>query len=56
VRFEGASVEQVVAATARDKKRVGRELPFVLLSQPGEARPGCAIAEQELEAAVAELA
>jgi shikimate kinase/3-dehydroquinate synthase len=56
VAFEGASVEQVVKATARDKKRVGRELPFVLLSEPGEARAGCAIAEQELRAAVAELA
>jgi shikimate kinase/3-dehydroquinate synthase len=56
VSFDGASAEQVVAATARDKKRIGKELPFVLLSEPGQARPGCPVAETELRAAVAELA
>jgi shikimate kinase/3-dehydroquinate synthase len=56
VSFDGASVEQVVAATARDKKRLGEELPFVLLSEPGPARPGCPVAEADLQAAVAELA
>jgi shikimate kinase/3-dehydroquinate synthase len=56
VSFDGASAEQVVAATARDKKRVGKELPFVLLAVPGEARPGCTVAEADLQAAVAELA
>jgi shikimate kinase / 3-dehydroquinate synthase len=56
VAFDGASAEQVVAATARDKKRVGSELPFVLLSQPGQPRPGCPVAEADLRAAVAELA
>jgi shikimate kinase/3-dehydroquinate synthase len=56
VSFDGASAEQVVAATARDKKRVGKELPFVLLSEPGQARPGCTVAEADLQAAVAELA
>jgi shikimate kinase/3-dehydroquinate synthase len=56
VSFDGVSAEQVVAATARDKKRVGKELPFVLLSEPGQARPGCAVAEADLQAAVAELA
>jgi shikimate kinase/3-dehydroquinate synthase len=56
VGFEGASAEQVVAATARDKKRLGRELPFVLLSEPGQPRPGCPVAEADLRAAVAELA
>jgi shikimate kinase / 3-dehydroquinate synthase len=55
VSFEGASVEQVVAATARDKKRVGAELPFVLLAEPGQARTGCTVAEADLQAAVAEL-
>ena len=43
-------------ATARDKKRVGDELPFVLLSEPGHARPGCVVAAAQLQAAVAELA
>jgi shikimate kinase/3-dehydroquinate synthase len=56
VGFDGASTEQVVAATARDKKRLGKELPFVLLAEPGQARPGCTVAEGELRAAVAELA
>jgi shikimate kinase/3-dehydroquinate synthase len=56
VALEGASVEDVVAATARDKKRVGQTLPFVLLSEPGEPRTGCAVAPPELRAAVAELA
>ncbi len=56
VSFDGASAEQVVAATARDKKRVGKELPFVLLTEPGQARTGCTVAEAELQAAVAELA
>ncbi|HEX3434693.1 MAG TPA: bifunctional shikimate kinase/3-dehydroquinate synthase [Solirubrobacteraceae bacterium] len=56
VGFEGASTEAVVQATARDKKRVGDELPFVLLSEPGQARPGCVVAAGQLQAAVAELA
>jgi 3-dehydroquinate synthetase/shikimate kinase len=56
VEIDGASVEEIVAATARDKKRVGAELPFVLLSQPGRPRTGCTVAEAELRAAVAELA
>jgi shikimate kinase/3-dehydroquinate synthase len=56
VSFDGAGVEQIVAATARDKKRVGETLPFVLLSEPGEARTGCEVPGAELRAAVAELA
>lgn len=56
VTFDGTSAEAIVAATARDKKRVGEELPFVLLSAPGDARTGCVVAESELRAAVAELA
>ena len=44
VGFEGASVEEIVGATARDKKRIGEDLPFVLLSEPGQARPGCVVA------------
>ena len=49
--------DAVVVATARDKKRVGEgPVPFVLLSVPGEARTGCAVAPRELIAAVRELA
>jgi len=50
------SVEQIVRAVARDKKRVGESVPFVLLAEPGEPRIGCEVAPQELRAAVAELA
>ena len=31
-------VERIVAATARDKKRVGAHVPFVLLDAPGRGR------------------
>jgi shikimate kinase/3-dehydroquinate synthase len=49
--------DAVVMATARDKKRVGEgPVPFVLLSEPGAATPGCAVASGELIAAVRELA
>jgi shikimate kinase/3-dehydroquinate synthase len=49
--------DAVVMATARDKKRVGEgPVPFVLLTEPGAARPGCAVASGELIAAVRELA
>jgi shikimate kinase/3-dehydroquinate synthase len=56
VSVEGAGIDQIVAATARDKKRVGQKLPFVLLSEPGDPRPGCEVSPAELKAAVAELA
>jgi 3-dehydroquinate synthase len=55
VSLEGASVAQVLEATARDKKRVGEKVPFVLLTAPGEVRTGCEVGAQELRAAVAEL-
>jgi shikimate kinase/3-dehydroquinate synthase len=49
--------DAVVMATARDKKRVGEgPVPFVLLTEPGAARPGCAVPSGELIAAVRELA
>jgi shikimate kinase/3-dehydroquinate synthase len=55
VRLEGADVEAVVAATARDKKRLGAHVPFVLLEEPGEVRIGREVPPDELRAAVAEL-
>jgi shikimate kinase/3-dehydroquinate synthase len=55
VRLEGPTVEQVLVAAMRDKKRVGETLPFVLLSRPGEPRTGCELQADELQAAVAEL-
>jgi shikimate kinase/3-dehydroquinate synthase len=56
VSLDGARAEQIVAAAARDKKRVGETLPFVLLEEPGRPRTGCAVAASELQAAVEELA
>ncbi len=49
--------DAVVMATARDKKRLGDgPVPFVLLPEPGDARPGSAVPARELIAAVRELA
>jgi 3-dehydroquinate synthase len=56
VNLEGATVEQVLEATARDKKRIAEKVPFVLLAAPGEVRIGCEVDAEELRAAVAELA
>ena len=56
VELEGPTVEQVLAATVRDKKRIGQALPFVLLTEPGAPRTGCEVPAAELRAAVAELA
>jgi shikimate kinase/3-dehydroquinate synthase len=47
--------DEVVAATARDKKRRGGRLGFVLVEAPGDVRPGRPVAEGELRRAVAEL-
>jgi shikimate kinase/3-dehydroquinate synthase len=56
VRLDGADVEDVLAAVQRDKKRIGQSLPFVLVSEPGEAQIGGEVSELELRAAIAELA
>lgn len=57
-RLDGdLDLEQVIAATARDKKRrSGEAVPFVLLDAPGAARPGCQVEDGALRAAVQELA
>jgi shikimate kinase/3-dehydroquinate synthase len=53
----GVDPDAVVMATARDKKRMGEgPVPFVLLPEPGDPRPGSAVAPRELIAAVRELA
>jgi shikimate kinase/3-dehydroquinate synthase len=55
--LDGADPDAVVMATARDKKRLGEgPVPFVLLSAPGEPRPGCVVEPRDLIAAVRELA
>jgi shikimate kinase/3-dehydroquinate synthase len=56
VSLSGASVDAVLEATERDKKRVGDSVPFVLLDAPGDVRFGCEVAIQRLRDAVAELA
>jgi shikimate kinase/3-dehydroquinate synthase len=54
--LDGAvEVDAVVAATARDKKRRGGRVGFVLVEAPGDVRPGRPVAEGELRRAVAEL-
>jgi shikimate kinase/3-dehydroquinate synthase len=55
-RLEGADPDAVVAAVARDKKRLaGGPVPFVLVEAPGDVRHGCPVAEADLRAAVQEL-
>jgi shikimate kinase/3-dehydroquinate synthase len=52
-----ADPDAVIAATTRDKKRLGEgPVPFVLLDAPGRPRTGCEVSERELAAAVRELA
>jgi shikimate kinase/3-dehydroquinate synthase len=52
-----ADPDAVVMATRRDKKRVGEgPVPFVLIDEPGEPRPGCAVDPRALVSAVRELA
>ncbi len=53
--FEGATVDEVVALTERDKKRAGGRVPFVLLQAPGEVTPGHDVAPSDLRAAVEEV-
>jgi shikimate kinase/3-dehydroquinate synthase len=55
VRLEGASVEGVLEALWRDKKRLGERVPLVLVREPGEVVSGCEVQEDELRAAVEEL-
>ena len=54
-RLEGTDAEAVAAATARDKKRTGEIVPFVLVEAPGRVTPGHAIGSPQLLAAVREL-
>jgi shikimate kinase/3-dehydroquinate synthase len=55
VSLESASVEAVIEASVRDKKRLAAGVPFVLLRAPGELEIGCEVAAEDLRAAVAEL-
>jgi 3-dehydroquinate synthetase/shikimate kinase len=55
VTLSGASVDAVLQAIARDKKRVGSRVRFVLLRAPGEARVSCELDPDDVRAAVGEL-
>jgi shikimate kinase / 3-dehydroquinate synthase len=56
VAFDGASVEAVLEAIGRDKKRIGADTPFVLVQAPGDVSAGHEVPAEELRAAVEELA
>jgi shikimate kinase/3-dehydroquinate synthase len=55
VTLQGASVDAVVDATARDKKRLGARVPFVLVRAPGELLIDSAVDDDRVRAAVSEL-
>ncbi|MBA3809362.1 MAG: bifunctional shikimate kinase/3-dehydroquinate synthase [Solirubrobacterales bacterium] len=55
VHADGLSAEEMLAAIARDKKRLGASVPFVLVQAPGDVRHGCEVAESDLRSAIAEL-
>ena len=52
--FEATSPERVVELVARDKKRRGSRVPFVLVEAPGAVTPGHEVPEADLRAAVEE--
>jgi shikimate kinase/3-dehydroquinate synthase len=56
VTAPGLDVEAVLEAISRDKKRLGGDVPFVLVDAPGEVRHCCEVAPASLRAAVEELA
>jgi shikimate kinase/3-dehydroquinate synthase len=56
VSFGEVPVDAVIEATRRDKKRLGADVPFVLVRAPGEVEFGCEVAPEEVRAAVEELA
>ncbi len=53
--ISGVEAAAVAAATARDKKRTGEHVPFVLVEAPGDVRYGCPAAAGEVLSAVREL-
>jgi shikimate kinase/3-dehydroquinate synthase len=55
VELAGALPEQVLSSIDHDKKRLGSDVPFVLVSAPGAVEHGRIVAPGELRAAVQEL-
>jgi shikimate kinase/3-dehydroquinate synthase len=52
LRFEGASVDDVLALVQRDKKRRGGAVPFVLVEDAGRVTPGHEVPEADVRAAI----
>jgi 3-dehydroquinate synthase len=55
VTLSDTTVDRVMEATTRDKKRVAARVPFVLLSAPGQVQIGCELDPGEARAAIEEL-
>jgi shikimate kinase / 3-dehydroquinate synthase len=56
VTLDGAvEIDAVLAALARDKKRLADEVPFVLVRAPGEVDYGCQLPAAEVRGAIEEL-
>ncbi|MEA2483587.1 MAG: shikimate kinase / 3-dehydroquinate synthase [Thermoleophilaceae bacterium] len=55
VKLDGVTPEDVVALLHRDKKRLGKHVPFVLVEQPGLVTPGHEIPQASVLAALEEL-
>jgi shikimate kinase / 3-dehydroquinate synthase len=56
VELRGADVEAVLEAIRRDKKRIGADVPFVLVDAPGAVSHGHAVPDADVRAAIVELA
>jgi shikimate kinase/3-dehydroquinate synthase len=56
IRLQDVDVDDVLDALRRDKKRLGAEVPFVLVEAPGQVVHGQPVAASDLRAAVEELA
>jgi shikimate kinase/3-dehydroquinate synthase len=54
-RLDGVDAAAVAEATARDKKRTGEAVPYVLVQAPGRVTTGHAVGAPEVLAAVREL-
>ncbi len=55
VRIDEVSLDEIMTAMGRDKKRTGVSVPFVLVRAPGEVEFGCELPPADVRAAVEEL-
>jgi shikimate kinase / 3-dehydroquinate synthase len=53
--FSGGSTDEVLELVARDKKRAGGRVPFVLVEAPGDVTPGHDVPAAALRAAIEEV-